>query len=149
MSLKKDVCNSCLKMLSDKIASLQKILLDLQLSAANETKSTAGDKHETALAMLQIEQENTSRQLNVLLGQRLELSQINLSKKGTLVSKGSLIYTNRGLVFISVGLGKIFLENRICLVISNTSPLGNLLTGKQVNETIHCNGIDYRIEQIE
>jgi hypothetical protein len=42
---------------------LQQVLADLKESGANETKSTAGDKHETALAMLQIEQANTRGQL--------------------------------------------------------------------------------------
>ncbi len=149
MNLKEDFTNKCLEILNEKIASLQKILLDIRHSAANETKSTAGDKHETALAMLQIEQENTGRQLQVLLGQRLQLTQIDLCKKANIIGKGSLIYTNRGLIFIAVGLGKVLMDNNILLLISHASPLGNLLTGKKVGDTVQCNGIDYQIEQIE
>ena len=148
MNLKEEVSNKCREMLDEKIASLKKILLDLQQSAANETKSTAGDKHETALAMLQIEQENTSRQLQVLLGQRLQLTQIDLSKKANIIGKGSLIYTNRGLIFIAIGLGKVQMDKTICLVISPTSPLGILLLTKKVSDTVQCNGIDYQIDQI-
>jgi hypothetical protein len=47
------------------VAAVQKVLADLHHSASNETKSTAGDKHETALAMLQLEQENKRQQLRV------------------------------------------------------------------------------------
>ena len=148
MNLKEEVSNKCREMLDEKIASLKKILLDLQQSAANETKSTAGDKHETALAMLQIEQENTSRQLQALLGQRLQLTQIDLSKKANILGKGSLIYTNRGLIFIAIGLGKVQMDNTICLVISPTSPLGILLLTKEVSDTVQCKGIDYQIDQI-
>ena len=148
MNLKEEVSNKCREILDEKIASLKKILLDLQQSAANETKSTAGDKHETALAMLQIEQENTSRQLQALLGQRLQLTQIDLSKKANIIGKGSLIYTNRGLIFIAIGLGKVQMDKTICLVISPTSPLGILLLTKKVSDTVQCNGIDYQIDQI-
>lgn len=148
MNLKEEVSNKCREILDEKIASLKKILLDLQQSAANETKSTAGDKHETALAMLQIEQENTSRQLQALLGQHLQLTQIDLSKKANIIGKGSLIYTNRGLIFIAIGLGKVQMDKTICLVISPTSPLGILLLTKKVSDTVQCNGIDYQIDQI-
>lgn len=148
MIAKEDLRNKCLEMLNEKIIALQKILHDLQQSAANETKSTAGDKHETALAMLQIEQENTGRQLQVLLSQRLQLQQLDLSKPSTIISKGSLVNTNKGLVFISVGIGKFHMGNNMIMVISHASPLGSLLVGKKVGQTVQCNNIDYRVEKI-
>lgn len=149
MSLKEAVLKKCLEILDSKIADLQNILHDLQQSAANETKSTAGDKHETALAMLQIEQENTGRQLQVLLQQRLQLIQINFKKKPNTIQAGTLVYTTTSLVFIAVGLGKILTEGKNCLVISNTSPLGSLLIGKQPGDTVQCNGINYIVTSIE
>ncbi len=148
MIVKEDLRNKCLGMLNDKINALQKILHELQQSAANETKSTAGDKHETALAMLQIEQENTGRQLQVLLGQRLQLQQLDLSKSATIIGKGSLVYTNKGLVFISVGIGKFHMGNNMIMVVSHASPLGSMLVGKKVGETVQCNSIDYRVDEI-
>lgn len=148
MIAKEDLRNKCLEMLNVKITALQKILHDLQQSAANETKSTAGDKHETALAMLQIEQENTGRQLQVLLSQRLQLQQLDLLKSATIIGKGSLVYTNKGLVFISVGIGKFRMGNHMIMVISYASPLGSMLVGKKVGETVQCNNIDYRVDEI-
>lgn len=148
MIAKEDVRNKCLEILKGKMTALKKILHDLQQSAANETKSTAGDKHETALAMLQIEQENTGRQLQVLLSQRLQLTQLDLSKSATIIGKGSLVYTNKGLVFISVGMGKIPINNNIIMVISHASPLGSMLVGKKVGDTVQCTNFDYRVIEI-
>lgn len=67
MSFKEKVYQQYLQLVNDKIVSLQKILNELSDSAKNETKSTAGDKHETALAMLQQEQQNTSIKLSEAL----------------------------------------------------------------------------------
>jgi len=58
MSIKQKIYTHFLKMLNTNISILQKSLVDLKESSSNETKSTAGDKYETALAMLQIEQSN-------------------------------------------------------------------------------------------
>ena len=63
MSFKENVYSAFAQLLNEKINNVQQILQELHRSAANETKSTAGDKHETALAMLQIEQENKRSQL--------------------------------------------------------------------------------------
>lgn len=59
-----------LDLLDEKISVIRQKLDELQESLKNETKSTAGDKHETARAFVHIEQENTGRQLEVLLQQK-------------------------------------------------------------------------------
>ena len=56
MTLKQKIYKHYQQLINDKVQQLQKVLTDLKESSSNETKSTAGDKHETALAMLQIEQ---------------------------------------------------------------------------------------------
>ena len=77
MKLKQKIYNHYLQIIHDKVSMLQKVLDDLKESGANETKSTAGDKHETALAMLQIEQANTRTQLQEVLNQQAALEKIN------------------------------------------------------------------------
>ena len=62
MTLKQKIHTHCLHLLDNKIAELQKILRSLGESAANDTKSSAGDKHETARAMIHIEQETITKQ---------------------------------------------------------------------------------------
>ena len=55
---------------------LHQVLADLKESGTNETKSTAGDKHETALAMLQIEQANINAQLSDALDKKAVLKKL-------------------------------------------------------------------------
>ena len=59
MRLKEKVHAACLQLLTDKIKVIQDNLQGLTQGAENDNKSSAGDKHETARAMMQLEQEGT------------------------------------------------------------------------------------------
>lgn len=65
-------------------------------------KSTAGDKHETALAILQIEQENVNRQLENLLSQKHTIQKIDRATRGKQVANGALVKTSKGYLFLSI-----------------------------------------------
>jgi hypothetical protein len=148
MILKQKIYNHYLLVIHDKVVMLQKILDDLKESGANETKSTAGDKHETALAMLQIEQANTRTQLQEVLAQKAALEKINPTLFASIVLNGSLIKTNRGYLFMSTALGKAVVDNITVIALSPQSPLGKKLMGLKINETCSMNNIEYKIESI-
>jgi transcription elongation GreA/GreB family factor len=149
MKLKQKIYNHYLQVITDKIAMLQKVLNDLKESGANETKSTAGDKHETALAMLQIEQANTRAQLQEILNQQAAMQKINPSLSADIVLNGSLIKTNRGYFYMSVALGKADVDDISVIALSPQSPLGNRLMGLKAGATTAVNNTDYVIESIE
>ena len=127
---------------------LQQTLADLKESGANETKSTAGDKHETALAMLQIEQANTRAQLQTALEDQAILKNINLSIIVNQIVNGSLIKTSKGYFFMSVALGKYVIDSIIVYALSPQSPLGEKLIGLKVGEKGIVNGNEYLVEDI-
>lgn len=149
MKLKEKIYNHYLQVINDKVAMLQQVLTDLKESGSNETKSTAGDKHETALAMLQIEQANTRRQLQEALTQKAVLEKINPSITASIIVNGSLVKTSRGFLFMSIALGKAVLENITVIALSPQSPLGQKLMGLKVAETAGINNTEYVIESIE
>lgn len=146
--LKQRIHAHYLQLIDDKVQMLQQVLADLKESGSNETKSTAGDKHETALAMLQIEQANTRAQLQEVLNQKAALEKINPAVSATMVVNGSLIKTNRGWLFMSVALGKAAVEDISVIALSAQSPLGQKLMGLNVNEVAEINNIHYVIEHI-
>jgi transcription elongation GreA/GreB family factor len=121
---------------------------DLQISAANETKSTAGDKHETALAMLQMEQAQVGKKMDVLQQYLLELNQIDVEKKSIIVTHGSLVKTSTCYFYISAALGKIKVDGMDVFAISIRSPLGMLFLGKQVDDKIVFNETTYSIIEL-
>lgn len=149
MSFKHQVYERYLQLINEKFNALQVILNELNDSAKNETKSTAGDKHETALAMLQIEQENTRNKLKEIKEQKLQLDRIDINLKSEKIIKGSLIKTNHGYLFLSIALGKITVEHQQIIALSPQSPLGLKLVGAKINDEIELNNLKYVIESFE
>ena len=129
--------------------ALQNVLADLKESGTNETKSTAGDKHETALAMLQIEQANIRAQLKEAQEQKAVLENINPSLSPAVIVNGSLVKTDKGYLFISTALGKAVITGINVIALSQLSPLGIKLMGLSKGEAVEINGNQYLIESIE
>ena len=113
-------------------------ILHIQQSTvhSNDAKSSAGDKHETGIAMAHLEQEKMGKQLQLVESM---LSTVNkLIPLTTLkVQPGHLIRTTAGWYFLSVGLGKIEVNEETIYCLSSQSPIGQLLLGKQANDPIH------------
>ena len=148
MPFKQKVYSQYLQSINNKIGLLRSTLNDLKESSSNETKSTAGDKHETALAMLQIEQKNVNQQLKEALDQKILLEQVNSAVSKQEAGSGALLKTNRGYLFLSIALGKIIVDGVAIIAISPRSPLGQKLIGLKVDNTAEINGIQYMIESI-
>lgn len=148
ISIKKELYLYCLSIAEDRIVSLQHILKETQQAANNETKSSAGDKHETGRAMAQLETEKLTTQLSEALKIKQSLTQINpelVAKNGSL---GSLIYTNKGNFYIAASIGKVEIANELFFAISPASPIGKLLLTKKEKETFSFNGNEYIITNI-
>jgi len=149
MTLKQKIYHHYLQVISGKINSLQNALAGLKESGANETKSTAGDKHETALAMLQIEQANVREQLKEVQQQKAVLEKINPALSPAVIVNGSLIKTNRGYLFLSIALGKAVIDGITVTALSQQSPLGKQLLHLQKGQATTINNTQYVIETIE
>ncbi|MBK7566880.1 MAG: hypothetical protein IPI31_03565 [Bacteroidetes bacterium] len=134
MNIKEKIYSHLLTTINDKILSLENILIELKESISNETKSTAGDKYETARAMLHLEQENIFKQLRNANDQRKELELIDISKNSPFVSNGSLITTDKDSFFISIGFGKVEINSKTIIVLSSKSPLGKIFMEKRVGD---------------
>jgi len=148
MNLKQKIHDHYLQVLNDREAMLQQVLAGLKESGSNETKSTAGDKHETALAMLQIEQANTRGQLQELLLQKAMLEKLDPALSAAMIVNGSLIKTNRGYLYMSVALGKAVINDITVMALSPQSPLGQKLLGLKAGEFARMNDTEYRVESI-
>ncbi len=148
MRFKNKIYNHCIGLLNDKIKILHTALNDLTLGAESDSKSSAGDKHETARAMMQLEQQKTKQQLDEALIQKDVLDKINITKKTLHVTLGSLVKTNKGFLFLSVALGKVIVDEHVVTTLSSQSPLGKKLLGCRANDVAEVNGIKYVIEEI-
>ena len=148
-SMKEKLVKVCLFLLDDKIKSINFLISQLMLDAKNDSKSSAGDKHETSRSMMQAEQEKLYNQLKETIEQKNELGKIGVTAKTTIIFKGSLVTTNNGIFFIAIAFGKINFEGNIAFIISPFSPLGLKFLGLKENDEVDVNGKKYQIEKIE
>ena len=107
------------------------------------------DKYETGRALVQTEIEHTAKQLDELLQNRKSLLAIDPEIVHSRIEKGSLVSTDRGIFFISLGLGKIKTDNQEYFVISPLSPIGQQLIGKKIGDMFNFRNSIYTIQAIQ
>jgi len=148
MTFKIKVFKECIRQLDHKINELKLALSDLTEGAENDSKSSAGDKHETSRAMMQLEQEKINQQLNDALVQKVVLDQIDPEVNSSVVETGSLVKTDKGYLFISAALGKVRVDDTDVITISIKSPLAQKLTGLKKGQAAEMNGTKYMLESV-
>ena len=139
LQIKKRLLESCKKLVNEKYKTVIEIMASNRNALESETKSSAGDKHETGRAMLQLEMEKASQQFSSISSMQEILKKIDIQKKNDIGKLGSLIVTNQGSYFLTVSMGLITLEAKDYFVISPSSPIGKLLLGKIKGETFMFN----------
>ncbi len=146
--LKTKIHKACLDFVDKRINNFLASYNSSVESGNSDSKSSAGDKHETGKAMAQLEQEKAAHQLVEAKELKAVLEKINPKQKHQIISEGSLINTNNGLFYISIGIGKLEVENDKVVVISAQSPLGKSMMGQKKGNTVCYNNLNYSIRNI-
>jgi transcription elongation GreA/GreB family factor len=126
--------------LQERIKSLELILKDSLAAASEDTKSSAGDKHETAVAMAQLEQEKLSKQIKEYVALQQILQHIDPNQVHYKIELGSLVETNNGWYYFSVGLGAITFKGINVFFLTLQAPIGQLMLGKKAGESVVFRG---------
>jgi len=130
MNIKQQLYSYCQEFVNQKLKTIQKTILSNKEALNSETKSSAGDKHETGRAMLQLEMEKAGQQLKVVQQMQTQLSKIDVNSKNSIGCLGSLIATNSNNYYLAISIGKVTIDSKDYFVISPNSPIGKLLLGK-------------------
>lgn len=146
--IKQQLFSLCLNLIAQRISNAQLAINNAKESANDDTKSSAGDKHETGRAMAQLEQEKSAHQLNDALDLKKAIEKINLEIKSDSAQVGSIVVTDRGNFFVSVPVGKIEIEKVQYYAISIASPIGLKLKNLTKNDSFNMNGIVYKILKV-
>lgn len=136
------------KFIEQRVANAQKAMQSAESSKSNQTKSSAGDKFETGRAMMQAEEDRNTIQLANALALKNDLAQVNRFNTSETVVLGSLVTTNKGTYFLSIGIGKVIVDKTTYFAISLASPIGELLFGKKVGEKVSFRGNHIIIQSI-
>ena len=148
MMFKQNVLIAYKQLVQDRIDVFQDMISGLTIDAQNDAKGSAGDKHETALSMMHLEQEKLNYKLREILEQKAILDKIDASQTHKKVALGSLVQANGMTLFISTALPKLIIDGKSIFALSPQSPLGSKLTGNVVGFEFDMNGKVYTIENL-
>ena len=148
MTFKQKIKQHHLVLLQDKIDVYQDMILGLYNDAQNDAKGSAGDKHETALSMMHLEQEKLTNKLKESIDKQAILLKLNSEQFSSKVILGSVVVTNHITFYISIALPKIIIDNRAVFAISPQSPLGIQMMHKTVHAEFLVNDVTYKILEI-
>ena len=148
MTFKSKIHLQYLQLVQDRIDVFRDMIAALTEDSKNDAKGSAGDKHETALSMMHIEQEKINRKLREVLDQKVILDKIDSSNDSKTIILGSLVKANGIYLYLSVALPKITVDGINVIALSPQSPLGNKLLSNQEGFTFEINGTKYLVEEI-
>ena len=147
--MKQQVLNRYKQLVQDRIDVFQDMISGLAIDAQNDAKGSAGDKHETALSMMHLEQEKLNYKLKEILEQKKILNTIDDTITHKVIALGSLVTVNGMTLFISTALPKISIDNKTIFAVSPQSPLGSRLMGNKVGHSFELQGKNYTIAFVE
>ena len=146
--LKQRLLAECKRYVASRIETANQSMINAQQAANEEDKSSVGDKYETGRAMMQIERDKAAQQLDEAFKLKNIIDQISIEMVSEKIMLGSLVITNSKKIFISIGIGKLMLDDEEFLVVAPGSPLGKQLLGLKVNDETMFNKERLTILQI-
>jgi ElaB/YqjD/DUF883 family membrane-anchored ribosome-binding protein len=148
ISLKQKLYQMCLSYVKDRKSLLESSIKDIQQSANEETKSSAGDKYETARAMAQLEIDKHQMQLSEVNKMIQDLARIAVEEHTAYVKLGSLIFTSRGNFYIAINAGQQEVDNQTFFTVSSASPIAQKLIGLKIGDTFTLNRQEFTLLKI-
>ncbi len=117
-----------MSVLSSKLEESKTRIEEARQALFNETKSSAGDKHETGREMARQELEKVELNHSNLNKSWVQLNNLNPIQTHSTAEPGSLVVADH-IYFISVGLGPIHVEGHEVFCLSPSAPLSVALNG--------------------
>lgn len=124
----------------ERIKRIHTAIADLEEALKLETKCSMGDKYETGRAMLHLEFEKLSGQLEQYSGLKKTLTLIKEKQVSEKVDFGSVVKTSKVNYFISIPAGEIEVDGEKFYAIGAGSPIAQAMIGKMEGEEFIFNG---------
>ncbi|MGE0587123.1 MAG: hypothetical protein AB7O48_01010 [Cyclobacteriaceae bacterium] len=149
-TIKDQLLSRCEAWVGDRLSHLHTELASLKQTLQDETKSSVGDKYETARAMTHLDMEKLSSQLVEAEKMSQVLSKIKSrqANEDNAADLGSLIQTDLEVYFLSISMGNTEIEGKKYVCLSPISPLGKLFMGKRAGELVRFGARSLKIIKI-
>lgn len=147
--LKEAALAHCADFVSGRIRRLADQIKEISEALTSETKSSAGDKHETGRAMLQLEREKLGVQLAEAEKMQQLLRKVRVQTASKNIGLGTLVHTTENAYFIAVSSGEFTHQGQKVYCISPATPIGKLLLGKQEGDSFSFRTKENRIVKVQ
>ncbi len=133
---------ACIQKIQGQLDMLQNAISQAKESLNSESKSSAGDKHETGRAMAQLELEKLGGQFESARKLYQLADRLPFQTQLKTIKSGSLVLTENFVYYISIGLGKTNLkyQDKEIYTISPASPLAQSILGLSKGEEYGLKG---------
>ena len=146
--IKEALFAACEEYIAKRVATAKEAIADAKAAAANETKSSAGDKYETGRAMAQIAEAQAQGQLSEAGKLAEGLALVQKASSGEAVGMGSLVITPMARYFLAISVGKVSLDGVDYFVVSPGSPIGQALQGAKAGESVTFQGRSIQVREV-
>lgn len=146
--IKIQLLEACKKQLASRREAVDSILANVAQSLREETKSSAGDKHETGRAMLQLERENAGKQLAEIEKLEAILNRVSPEVSEGPVHLGCVVKTSQANYFICIPAGEITIHSTNFYAIGATSPVGQRLLSKGEGDEVSFRETTFKVYSI-
>ncbi len=147
MKIKQDLLQACLDYANKRVTSYKNELITIRESIESNDKG-GGEDDDSGNSQLLSDLEKNSQHLseaNKMLNGLQDISPKTVSEK---VMLGSVVKTTTNNFFISVSAGKVDISDGSYFAISQHSPIGTLLIGKKVGDSIEFNGNKFTLTEV-
>jgi len=138
-------CESYLRQKAKGYLSQDQSLLE---SLDSEGKTSAGDKHETGRAMIQLEREKLAQQRERNDQDIKTLDALKNKTTTVHIAPGALVNTSLASYFLAVPADAFSHNDKKIYCISPQSPIGQLLLGKKAGESFSFRGNSIKVLEV-
>jgi len=146
LELKRKLVEECKQQLQKVITNL-KTTMDEAQQSANEY-GPPKDRYDSFRMQQLRKKDMFGQQMKKTLDELYALEKIDLKNEMTKAGFGSVVFTGDQKIFISIGLGKLILDNEIYFAISVHVPLSMALAGKQKGDISEINSKKLEIKEV-
>jgi len=146
--IKENLFNQCEVFVQNRYETINNTIKGIQKSLLSETKSSAGDKHETGRAMLQLEREKAGNQLAEIQKVKEQLAKISIVSTSEIIKLGSVVRTNKANYFMAISAGVLNVKEEMFYAIAPNTPIGQLLLSKKVGDVISFRDNTFTISSV-
>ena len=139
----------CQEKVNGRYQKIKQTIVDLNEALEEKSNSGGDDGFDNSRSMIQIDIENTTKQLGEVNVLRDILQKIDISSTTNYARLGSLVRTNKATYFLSLSIGNVLVKNENYLCVALHSPIGEMLSGKLPGEKFIFNQVEQEILEIK